>query len=281
MSKKKPVIDHCRTCGTLAQMSWEHVPPKAAPNKRTHIRLTFEEMVNLGLDDVPKGPQQQGGVQYPTICGKCNNRFGLLYVPALLEWYWGCRWILHQVIERGYSGAQFGAGDVYPLRIIKGVVAMFMATNPVRFRSEPIGAALADFLKDEYATGLLEGVRFFTYLNHKGRLRYIPLSILISGVTQESTLEDIVGGPQLRISEITYPPLGFVMTIGPVGTLDPRLYEINYFADFGYDEQTTISANLPLLETHHHMAPNDYRTYAEIHDNFDEDQAAAAENLDT
>lgn len=196
-------------------------------------------------------------------------------MPALLEWYRGCRWILHQVIERGYSGAQFGSGDVYPLRTITGVVAMFMVTNPVRFRSEPIGVALADFLKDEYAMGLPEEVRFFAYLNHKGRLRYIPLSILISGVTQESTLEDIVGGPQLRISEITYPPLGFVMTVGPVDTLDPRLFEITYFADFGYDEQTTIAAKLPLLETHHHMAPSDYRTYAEIRAKVDEDQAAA------
>jgi hypothetical protein len=281
MSKKKPVIDHCRTCGTLAQMSWEHVPPRAAPNKQTHILLTFDQMVHLGIDDIPKGPQRQGGVQYPTICGKCNNRFGRLFVPALLEWYWGCGWILQQVIERGYSGAQFGAGDVFPLRIIKGVIAMFMAVNPIRFRSQPIGAALVHLLEDEHATGLPEGIRFYCYLNHEGALRYIPRSTLISGVTQESTPEDIFGGPHLRISEITHPPLGFVMAIGPVDTLDPRLFDITYFADFGYDEQTTIAAELPLLETHHHMAPNDYRTYAEIRAGFDEDQDAAAEAPDT
>ncbi len=263
MAKRKPVVDHCRVCGTLAQMSWEHVPPRAAPNKRTHILLTFDQMVELGPDDIPRGPQQQGGVQYPTICGKCNNRFGRLYVPALLEWYWGCRWILQQVLERGHSGAQFGAGEVYPLRIIKGVIAMFMAINPIRLRSQPIGAALVKLLEDEQATGLPDGVRFFTYLNQEGALRYIPLSTLISGITEASTLEDIFGGPQLRISEITYPPLGFVMTIGPVDTIDPRLFDISHFAGFGYDEQTTIAANLPLLETHHHMAPNDYPTHDE------------------
>jgi hypothetical protein len=82
---KKPVNGHCRACGTLAALSWEHVPPRVSPNKNTHIELTFEQAIRLGPDDIPKGPQGQGGVQFPTLCGRCNNKFGWLYVPSLNE----------------------------------------------------------------------------------------------------------------------------------------------------------------------------------------------------
>jgi len=260
---KKPVVGHCRACGTLAALSWEHVPPRAAPNKNTHIELTFEQAVRLGPDDIPKGPQRQGGVQLPTLCGRCNNKFGRCFVPSLNEWYWGGRYILRQAEAMGLETVTFTARNVYPLRIIKAIIAMFMAINPERFHAEPVGAALAQLLADPHAKGLPAGVRFYSYFNHTGQLRYIPLSEVKYGVTEETTLDEVLSGLRLRASEITYPPYGFLMALSTAG-LDPRLFDISFFADFDYDEQAAIELELAVLPTHIGVLFNDYRTLEDV-----------------
>jgi hypothetical protein len=277
---KKPVIGNCRACGTLAALSWEHVPPKASPNKNTHIELTFEQAVHLGPDDIPKGPQRQGGVRFPTLCGRCNNKFGRLYVPSLNEWYWGGRYILRQAEALGLDTVAFQARSVYPLRIIKAVIAMFMAINPERFRAEPAGAALARLLDDPHAKGLPEGVRFYKYFNHTGQLRYIPLSEVLYNVNKETTIEDLLLGPRLRASEITYPPYGFIMAMTTEG-IDPRLFDISGFANFDYDQQTTVAVEFAVLPTHIGVLFNDYRPLEEVkRDEQRNVEAAVARGID-
>ena len=54
-------------------------------------------------------------------------------------------------------------------------------------------------------------------------------------VSEETTLEDLLLGPRLRASEITYPPYAFLMALTTEG-IDPRLFDISFFADFDYDE---------------------------------------------
>jgi hypothetical protein len=260
---KTPVIGHCRACGTLSRLSWEHGPPRASPNKNTHIELSFDQAIRLGPDDIPKGPQRQGGVQFPRLCGRCNNTFGRLYVPSLNEWYWGGRCILQQAEAMSLDAASFQARNVYPLRIIKAIIAMFMAINPERFRTEPVGAALAQLLGDPQAKGLPDGVRFYTYFNHTGHLRYIPLSEVLYNVSEKTTIEDLVSGPRLRASEITYPPYGFLMALTPQD-IDLRLFDISAFADFDYDQQATVAVDLAVLPTHIGALFNDYRTYEEV-----------------
>ena len=82
-------------------------------------------------------------------------------------------------------------------------------------------------------------------------------------LSEETTIEDIVAGPRLRASEITYPPYGFLMALTPHG-IDPRLFDISAFADFGYDQQATVAVELAVLPTHIGVFFNDYRTYEEV-----------------
>jgi hypothetical protein len=214
-------------------------------------------------------------VYFETICGTCNTKFGRLYVPALLDWYWGGQYILERVIEQGYAGARFQADDMYPLRIIKGVIAMNMAINPERFRSTPEGASLAQLLDDQYAKGLPETVHIFTYLNYKGTFRYIPLSLYVAGITPSMTAEEFLASDFVKVSEITYPPYGFMMAIGPTTHIDPRLFCINQFAGVDYDQQASVIANILLLETHAGLSLNDYRTEDEWRAPFDRDTEQA------
>ena len=44
-----------------------------------------------------------------------------------------------------------------------------------------------------------------------------------------------------------------------------RLFDLNRFADFGYDEPATVRAALAVLPTYEVWIPTDYRTLEEIH----------------
>ncbi|MDP9364827.1 MAG: hypothetical protein M3Q10_11490 [Chloroflexota bacterium] len=259
---RKTIYGICHVCGTYAGLTEEHVPPKAVPNKNTYIELTFEQSIRIGMDEIPQGPKRQGGIRYPSLCGRCNNKFGRWYVPSLNEWYWGGGYVLRQMEEIGLDAATFSARNVYPLRIIKAVVAMFMAVNPERFRTEPVGAELARLLLDKEAKGLPEGVRFFTYFNHTGQLRYLPLMEAYR-VTEETTLDNVLSDRSLHVSEITYPPYGFVMALD-WNRINPRLFNISHFADFDYDQASTVELDLAVLPTHRGEIPNDYRTREEV-----------------
>ena len=56
--------------------------------------------------------------------------------------------------ELDLSGGSFSVRDSYPLRILKAIIAMFMAINPERFQSEPVGTSLARLLDDLELKGL-------------------------------------------------------------------------------------------------------------------------------
>jgi len=87
--------------------------------------------------------------------------------------------------------------------------------------------------------------------------------------------EELLTGDWAEVSEITYPPYGFLMAIGPTTHIDPRLFCINQFAGADYDQQASIIANIPLLETHAGLSPNDYRTEDEWRAPFDRDAEQA------
>lgn len=61
MSKQK-IIGHCRLCIRKTELTFEHVPPKAAFNNRKIIVLDFDRAFDLGPDDkIPRGPISQKG----------------------------------------------------------------------------------------------------------------------------------------------------------------------------------------------------------------------------
>ena len=64
------------------------------------------------------------------------------------------------------------------------------------------------------------------------------------------------------LSEITFPPFGYVMTIDDEPH-EKRLVEITHFSRYGYNEFAVFPLQLPVLPTHLWF-PGDYRTKEEI-----------------
>lgn len=242
----------CRICGTKGKLSFEHVPPKAAFNNRRSVRVSFETALALGPDEPVKGPIQQGGIGYHSLCPKCNNLTGKWYGKYFVDWcYQGMKILIR---ARGKPTLIY-MHYIFPLAILKQIVAMFFSINPPGFSA--VHSELADFVLNKEKKYLPPKYRFFVYFNTTGKFRTAGSA----GILRMSSDFQSCDKPIL-ISEIGYSPFGYVMTIDSEPP-DRRLFEITHFSRYGYNEFKVMELSLPILPTHL-IYPGDYRTKEEI-----------------
>ncbi|TET45196.1 hypothetical protein E3J62_08085 [candidate division TA06 bacterium] len=246
MSRKRKLIGTCHLCGNRRQLSFEHVPPRAAFNDKRVIRVQFEKTIGLGPDEIVKGSIQQRGMGDYTLCVKCNNDTGAWYGGRFVDW---CYQGMEILVKSGGKPSLIYLNRLYPLAILKQIVTMFLSVDRPVFREA--NPDLVRFVLYRYMKYLPPKYRFFTYYNTTGRFRCCGTTVL----------GDMSGNVSL-ISEITYPPFGYVMTIGS-DPPDKRLFEITHFSRFGYLEPKVMTMSLPVLPTHL-VYPGDYRTKEEI-----------------
>jgi hypothetical protein len=108
---------------------------------------------------------------------------------------------------------------------------------------------------DKEARNLPPDWRLYIYYNRGSKLRYSGLS----------AMGNLNTGSVSILSEISYPPFGYVLTVTPGEPPDQRLAEITFFSAFRYADCTTLQVMLPTLETHL-FYPGDYRSKQEILD---------------
>lgn len=227
----------CRLCNEYGDLTYEHVPPKVAFNKRTRFRsLNFLEYVTQAnpLENIVKGKIEQGGVGYYSLCSRCNNFLGATYVSAYQQY-------TNSFIEfakmRDLNYFQLTLYELTALKIIKQIASMFLSLNDEEFSNN--NRDLAEFILNPQSNDLPKRFRLFTYLNTEGELRYLPLmsSLLLQ------TNNHVLG------SELAFPPLGHVLTIDFEGDL-PCHQEITSFKIYKFDELISYDFNFFRLPTY-------------------------------
>jgi len=156
-----------------------------------------------------------------------------------------------QILARaGGSPTLFYLNYVFPLSIIKQVATMFFSVNGPGFRQA--NPELVQFVLDRDRKYLPPKYRFFTYFMGAGRSRRTGIAAKLDAVT---------GGISV-MSELTFPPLGYLLSLqGEVP--DSRLFEITHFARFDYGQFEVMELRLPVMQTHMWF-PGDYRPKDEI-----------------
>lgn len=155
------------------------------------------------------------------------------------------------ILERaGGNPKLFYLNYVFPLSILKQVVTLFASVNQAAFGSSH--PELAAFVLERKRKYLPPRYRFYTYFAGDGRLRSAGIAGRLNWRTGEVQL----------MSEIVFPPLGYMMTIDSRPP-DGRLFEITHFARFDYGQFEVMELRLPVLPTHLWI-PGDYRTREEI-----------------
>lgn len=238
----------CHICGTHGKLSFEHIPPARAFNNNKVQRVPFDEMIKIGPDDpLPHGTQEQRGAGAYTLCEKCNNNTGSWYGSAFVSL---CYQASELLIKSELHPTLLYPYYIYPLRIIKQIVCMFLSVN--RSGMQSTHQDLVGFVLNRYRSYLPDRYRFFLYYNVEGIIRH----------QNHMARFEFGSGRVVGFSEITYPPFGYVMTIDNDAP-DRRLVEISHFANYGYDDLEMLQLRLEVLPTHL-WVPGDYRSKDEI-----------------
>ncbi len=133
---------------------------------------------------------------------------------------------------------------------MKQIIVMFFSVNPPQLAEQC--PDLVRFVLNKHCKYLSPRHRFFVYYNLGNKFRYIG-----GAHRYDYNKNDFIS-----LSEINYPPFGYVMTMDSKSP-DNRLFEISHFAKYDYDEFKVMALYPQVLETHLAL-PADYRSKKEI-----------------
>jgi len=240
---------HCHICGQEDKLTYEHIPPRAAYNDRPILMAYGQQLFEgRGIDRLQTERRQRGAGDF-TLCGKCNSNTGGWYGRSYVDWVGQTVTVLEHARGAELIPYQF---RIYPLRVIKQIIAMFFSVNSPNFREKV--SYLEKFILDKYTRHLPPDIRVYA-------------GCTISGYSRSAGATGILDAsghfPQTYIfSEIAFPPFIFVLTLDSPCP-DGRLVDISEFASYGYDAERSFDMQLPVL-TIQSAYPTDYRTKQEI-----------------
>lgn len=242
-------IGRCHVCGEIRKLSFEHVPPKAAFNSRPVLLANFQDLIDNGPEPIKRGKTQQRGAGGYTLCEKCNSLTGHWFGPSYVEFaHQGM--VYRSILKSGViDSCSF---YIYPLKVIKQIICMFLSANNPSFSKEY--PHLIKFVLDHKVKYLPPSIHIYSFIVEGYTSRQSGFSIIGKTFSSNTKL--------IKISEIAFPPLGFVMTIDSLPP-DERLCDITFFSKYDYNSHEFVSLSIALLPIHLFL-PGDYRTKDEI-----------------
>jgi hypothetical protein len=170
-------------------------------NNKRLVLVGFNDAFSVGPYDKLKGPIEQRGAGAYTLCPPCNNNTGSWYADHFADW---CVQGAGVLIKTDFDPRVFTLHYVFPLRILKQILTMFFSVNGQVFaKANP---DLVEFVLNRNKVYLPPKYRFCVYFNRGSvtdRFRYLGLTGKYNIETREITL----------LSEISFPPFGYVFTI--------------------------------------------------------------------
>lgn len=246
MARRRKEFGICKLCGNEGQLSYDHVPPRAVFNDGQFLSVPDEELYDWAPGETVKGKLKQGGIGFYSLCQKCNNNTGSWYGRDFVWWSYHAVNVLKWTDTRP---TLYYPQSFFPLRVLKQILTMFFSISKVDLTE--IAPDLVKFILNRDEKYMNPMYRVFAYFNVEGNPRYMGYTSLWNN------------GSMHQLSEIAYPPMGYVMTFDSTSP-DPRLTDISHFSRFAYNDWKEISMKFPVLATHIPMSPGDYRSLEEI-----------------
>ncbi len=248
----------CHLCGRVRKLSLEHVPPEKAFNSSKSKLFGGEQLI--GRDNLPwdfenlQAEHHQNGIGGNTLCIKCNSNTGGWYARSYIDFALkGYEELLKNkpAINTSFS---LNLRDIYPLRIAKQILVMFMSINNQDFLDKDL--KLRKLLMSKTTRGIdTTKYAIGIYVNGSEFAKYVGLSAVIKG--KEITL----------ISELNSIPFGFVFILDPLVNGDVKKYcnITNLINKFEYNDRVNIELTLPVYDSNT-VFPADYRSRKQILD---------------
>lgn len=258
----KQCYGKCALCGKETNLTFEHIPPRAAFNSNgakpvSGKEIFREEVINdpnrmpWDTEGLRYSNQQQGMGRY-SLCQECNNNTGSWYGEAYVFFAKVVNEAINEYME--ISEGTLGIKDIYPLRIIKQIASMFCSVNRP---DEPKLDELRKFVLDKERVGLDKSLyKICLYLTQTTLTKHTGMMVMLKqeGNHIYST----------ALSEIVAYPFGLILYFDPEEGRKYQGIDITCFADKSYDECCTIEMAWELREMNS-LFPEDFRSREEIY----------------
>ena len=175
--------------------------------------------------------QGMGGYK---LCSACNKQTGSDYARTYIDM---AKAVTEGTLKLVYNGniAHFSY-TLHPLRFIKQVMSMHLSADHSQGELREVLDSKSLFLNKE-AADVPNQVRGYMYLSAPGST-YRFNGIWVGGLA----------GQSVKISEVSFPPFGFVLSLDGAIKLE-NMMDITGFFGYGYEEEEEVKFSLPLLKT--------------------------------
>lgn len=244
------VIGQCCICGAVGELSFEHIPPRKAYNDQRIFEANVQKLVEGKWDGQarPEGKWIQGGAGKYTLCAKCNNETGSWYGSAYVTF---ARRAMHLVCASNGNLSLAYPYGIYPLRVTKQIMAMFLSACGTPLRSTY--PDLVRFVLQREIQHIPHGLRLFAYLLHPRE----------SEAYRQSGMTGVLNDRGQHVfAEIAYPPFGFILT-ADARPIHPLLLDISFMGQSRFHHREHVYLKMPVLPVVTWL-PGDFRTRTEV-----------------
>jgi hypothetical protein len=240
---KGPSTGYCRICGNRADLSDDHIPPKAIFNDRPFEVTSFP---HLGYSQTAKA-----GLKVRSLCPKCNNEvLGSTYDPELIKF---SREVAYNNFIR--NGLHLASGrfeyKVRTRRLAKAILGHLLALyEPLKNVGEKVDMTSVDYLGDlrrfiiSNDNKIVNDIHLYSWLHPFESTFVVPFFTMIN----DFSIKEYISG-----SIFKFFPLGFWVVLAK----DLTEYKINLpkipvaaddgeICSFVLDHRITTSERFPI-----------------------------------
>lgn len=239
----KKVEGICHLCGEYKNLTFEHIPPKKANNRKNAKLLTGKEIFNIKKLKTGKSlryiNQQQGAGDY-TLCKECNNNTGNWYASEYIKFANEITYILTNEINIDKAkGIGLDSEKLYFQRIIKQVLCMFLSTiQPeyiMQFRD------IREYVLNRYSNNFdINKYRVSMYLLKKYEISHSGVMSVVVNDNDRLFIR--------KVAIMNLYPIGFILEINPPDKEMADTTNITKFTTLRYDELKKVVMTFSISE---------------------------------
>ncbi len=225
----KKAYGTCCICGKDTELTFEHIPPKAAFN---HFHLRLYDFFGYLIHNYTKYTATQNGMGRYSLCSSCNNRTGEWYGAAYAE-FASQGMSYYRTQAQGLMAVPY---TIYPLRVLKQIVSCFASVNgPSWCQQNPM---IREFLLNPYEQKFPPNIDIRMYVQGRGQTK-------ISGIIGQM---NPFTGERFCGSEWGHIPFSYIYIHDTTYTnywVLNELYSVLSFLQYGYDDRAKVYLNIP------------------------------------
>lgn len=242
----KNQVGYCHICGTYGKLSFEHIPPESALNRKRAKVYTGNDVIKRYAGEKSRYINLQQGMGKYTLCESCNNNTGAWYADVYSEVAKEVAYDLQKrpPLKHGEI-LTFSMQKLPALVFVKQVVTMFCSLLPLE---EVRRLGFDKFLLDKESNTIDKtqfDLRIYLTPANVGQLMVGPCVV---SYTAGTSIEAICA------SDLAVYPFGFILNLTPQYPIEYGASLLELF-DTKYEETYKMNWSLMYLERTDEILP--------------------------